>query len=151
MTPRSNTPLLIAALLAGLLLYRHADKWRPQPAPAPQPAVVPAAELQAAVQPVKALLAGHTDAPKLAALWSAMADDFASPLCPIKTTGAVRTAQQLVGPLYFKGTKAGPPELAAAFDKFIASQLGSDDAPLDPAKAAAAFRALSWAAGGGSA
>ena len=148
MTP-NKTPLWIAAALLAILAYRNSERILPQPIPPAPDTPAPSAELQAAVQPVKALLAGHKDADAIGAYCEALARYVGRSDATAKTTGQLRTLITASVPMMFsEGTKGGPPGIAAAMNAVVAGQLGSDDKEYDKAKAAATFRALAWAAGG---
>lgn len=140
---------LLAAVVIGALLWPQWKGLLPDkivPGPAPAPVVAPSAEFQAAVAPVKTVLAGKPEAQrKFGTYFRLLGVAMQQAPEAFRTVGALNQHQMQAGAIYTKQIPGGVPGLGEAVAQAYLTMLGDEDKALEPARAQQAVAALEWA------
>lgn len=119
----------------------------PAPGPLPTPPVVPTPELQSIVAPVKAVTAAG-DVNK-ALLWATAWSDYRAALlaAPPRTIGEFKAgAKAFTDAVAIKANLQGAfPGFGAAVEAAMVQRFGTEDGPIDAARAAEFVGAIAWA------
>lgn len=141
--------VLLAGIAAAWFLYRGIKPDDRAPDEKPVEVSLPSSEFQRAVEPVAVLLKDG-DAPRVKALYAALADVIRRDSTVLSSTSQVREAHSRMGKLLFAGRPAKDASaLVDAANKALADMLSLDPKPLDAAmrqRCVDAFLALAWAA-----
>lgn len=100
---------------------------------------------QAAVQPVKAALAGKPERAKFRNYFATLAKAIELQPEAFRTVGAIEEHQRLAAKLFIQQAPGGVDGLSPAIAQALTALLGVDDKAIEPAAAIRAVRALEWA------